>query len=216
MKRHQQYNSSHYYWNNPQTNIIPNKLQVAAAAEPPNIVEYFDLTRDNLNIAVQLHSIHKHNLEEFKNLNLSLFPVVYNQKFYKDIIETHPPAFSRLAYMDSRVIGAISCRQELVDGVCRVYIMTLGVLDPFRKLGLGSLLLSRILDVCQKDETVDHILLHVHVSNLNAIRFYKRNGFSIQTVVEGYYEKNAGVNPPDAFILKKSMTQLSVTNSNSY
>lgn len=79
--------------------------------------------------------------------------------------------------------------------------MTLGVLEPYRRLSLGSLLLETILDSCQSDPNLSAICLHVHVGNSAAIAFYAKYGFKIHERCDGYYLKNTGVKPPDAFFL---------------
>ncbi|KAJ3215472.1 hypothetical protein HK099_006355 [Clydaea vesicula] len=86
--------------------------------------------------------------------------------------------------------------------VGRVYIMTIGVLDQFRRHKVGSILLQQIINQCVDDYTVDKICLHVHVRNEGAIIFYQRHGFRIETLVEGYYRRNKGVEPPNAYLLQ--------------
>lgn len=63
-------------------------------------------------------------------------------------------------------------------------------------------MLSRILDACERDYSVQHICLHVHVLNTAALAFYERNGFKIEKRVDNYYEKNI-IEPPDAYFLKR-------------
>ncbi len=71
---------------------------------------------------------------------------------------------------------------------------------------LGSLLLSRILSACEKDDTIEHVCLHVHVLNAAALSFYRKHGFKIETEVYNYYDRNI-VEPPDAYLLKKARNE---------
>jgi ribosomal protein S18 acetylase RimI-like enzyme len=78
--------------------------------------------------------------------------------------------------------------------------MTIGILAPFRRHGLASVLLKRIIHEITKDQTVMHLCLHVHVVNEEALGFYLKHGFIIEKVEEGYYARNRGVEPPDGKI----------------
>lgn len=49
------------------------------------------------------------------------------------------------AYYNDICVGAIACRLEKRDdGAVRVYIMTLGVLAPYRGLGVGKYIFSSL------------------------------------------------------------------------
>lgn len=82
-------------------------------------------------------------------------------------------------------MGAIACRLEInhETGGARMYIMTLGVLAPYRGSGIGSLLLQRSLDACKEDPAIEEAYLHVQTSNEDAVRFYERFGFEVCVLV---------------------------------
>lgn len=79
--------------------------------------------------------------------------------------------------------------------------MTLGVLLAYRHEKIGTKLLNSVLLECEKDETVDHIYLHVQVGNEEAIAFYHSFGFETTDTIKDYYQN---ISPPDCFILKKT------------
>ena len=107
-------------------------------------------------------------------------PVVYSEDFYNRL--TNYTRYSQLGYLKDVLVGAISCRYEddtETPGMNVVYIMTITVLNAYRRYGIGSQLLKRAINECKTDK-VTKIYLHVLCSNESAIQFYKSNGFHIK------------------------------------
>lgn len=48
-------------------------------------------------------------------------------------------SFFLLAYYNDIVVGAVCCRIDQTEDARRLYIMTLGCLAPYRRLGIGKL-----------------------------------------------------------------------------
>ena len=80
------------------------------------------------------------------------------------------------------LVGGIACRYEKsAAGGVKVYIMTLGVLAPYRGRGVGKRLLVRALAEAQKEAAAaEEVYLHVQTSNSEAIAFYKHFGFEVR------------------------------------
>ena len=68
-----------------------------------------------------------------------------------------------------------------------VYIMTIGVLDEFRKLNIGSNLVKKIIDIALLDNLCIGIYLDVIFYNNTAKIFYEKNGFKKITSIKNYY-----------------------------
>ncbi|KAK9141600.1 hypothetical protein Syun_011000 [Stephania yunnanensis] len=153
-------------------------------------------------VAISLDGVRDKNVMQLKKLNTALFPVRYNDKYYSDAIAA--AEFTKLAYFNDICVGAIACRLEKAEnGAIRVYIMTLGVLAPYRGLGIGTKLLNHVLDLCPKRNILD-IYLHVQTNNEDGINFYKKFGFEITDTIENYY---ANISPPDCYVLTKVIAQ---------
>jgi ribosomal protein S18 acetylase RimI-like enzyme len=150
---------------------------------------------------IELGDVTVHNVRQLRRLNQAIFPVVYNDKFYKDVLQLGE--LVKLVYFNDIVVGAVCSREERTeDGLVRLYIMTLGCLAPYRRHGIGRMMLEHLLTYCEQDTTIDNIYLHVQVSNADAIAFYEKFGFSIVERKENYYKR---IEPTDAFVLQRNL-----------
>ncbi|XP_010419691.1 PREDICTED: N-alpha-acetyltransferase 50 [Camelina sativa] len=153
-------------------------------------------------VSVSLDGVRDKNLMQLKKLNTVLFPVRYSDKYYADAIASGE--FTKLAYYSDICVGAIACRLEKKEGGgMRIYIMTLGVLAPYRGIGIGSKLLNHVLDMCSKQNMCE-IYLHVQTNNEDAIKFYKKFGFEITDTIQNYY---INIEPSDCYVVSKSFAQ---------
>ncbi len=83
------------------------------------------------------------------------------------------------------------------------YIMTLGVLAVYRRLGIGAEILNSVIEYA-KEMGIKCIGLHVHVENRTALNFYDRFGFQILGTVPNYYKK---ITPNSAYILELKLSE---------
>jgi len=145
------------------------------------------------------------NLGTVRKLNSVLFPIKYSEKFYSDILLPEVEEFCQLVYYNDIPVGTVCCRQENQDGKNVLYLMTMGVLAPYRSRKLGSRSLDHVLSAAaaQTKPNIDKIYLHVQISNEDAKRFYERHGFMEVSIHKGYYKK---IEPHDAWVLEKEFS----------
>ncbi len=126
--------------------------------------------------------------------------MVYHDKFYKDVLEAGELA--KLAYYNDIVVGAVCCRVDVSSepGRRKLYIMTLGCLAPYRRLGVGARMLAHVMDLVEMDGNFDSVFLHVQTNNESALSFYRRQGFEVVDTKEEYYKR---IQPADAHVLEK-------------
>ena len=89
---------------------------------------------------IDLGDVTPHNIKLLKKVNQVVFPIVYHDKFYKDVLESGE--YAKLAYYNDVVVGAVCCRVDVTNledpgqtAKKKLYIMTLGCLAPYRRLG---------------------------------------------------------------------------------
>ncbi|KAH3763905.1 acetyltransferase, GNAT family protein [Pelomyxa schiedti] len=158
-----------------------------------------------LELPITLVEVTPKNIEQVRVINLATLPVTYNDKFYSDLL-LNPSKFNRLAYYGEDVIaGSICCRLEPIPGTTysKLYIMTLGVLEAYSRLKIGTKLLQYMLTSCV--DGVAQLYLHVQSSNVRAIAFYERLGFKRGPMLENYYKK---IEPPHCYILTKDIKDI--------
>ncbi|KAG8463885.1 hypothetical protein KFE25_000053 [Diacronema lutheri] len=122
------------------------------------------------------------DVPQVDELQRQLFPVRYSEGFYQRLFtDGHYTVLG--VTPDGRIIGIASARtvsDELMaaetDRGREGYIMTLGVHESFRRLGVGAELLRRILSVL-RSLACTVAALHVKSLNIAACRFYERHGF---------------------------------------
>ncbi|KAI3990856.1 hypothetical protein MKX01_006359 [Papaver californicum] len=153
-------------------------------------------------VTTSLDAVRDKNLMQLKKMNTALFPVRYNDKYYADALASGE--FTKLAYYSDICVGSIACRIEKKEAkVDRVYIMTLGVLAPYRGIGIGTKLLNHVIDLSSK-QNVAEVYLHVQTNNDDALNFYKKFGFEVTETIKNYY---MNITPPDCYVLTKFITQ---------
>ncbi|KAJ1942178.1 hypothetical protein EC988_006560 [Linderina pennispora] len=166
---------------------------------------------------VSLQHVSTDTLSKVKRLNSVLFPVQYGHSFYKALLM--PDQHAMLAFVDvstdkEKCIGTVGVRKQPwgfadspagamqrpgAPAVLEAYIMTLGVLAPYRRLGVGKVLLDSAIRYARADPAVRRLVLHVHITNDDALRFYHASGFSTVRIVENYYRR---IEQPHAYLLE--------------
>jgi len=179
----------------------------------PSMMHYYnncyDIPNTEQYVNVTLHQITPYNINSVKSINRMVFPITYNEQFYRDIIFKYNKNLSRLAVINNKAVGNICCRIEpssnhpvMVDDVNEdiLYIMTIAVLQQYRRHSIGTILLNYIINFCKLNTHIKTILLHAQITNKAAISLYIKNGFEIVNVIRGYYKN---VDCPDAYLFQK-------------
>lgn len=104
-----------------------------------------------------------------------------------------------VAIKDDEIVG-YSALNELFK---EAEILTIMVSPDYRKLGLGKMLLEKML-ACAKHNGAEKIFLEVDEHNTPAINLYTKYGFTLLMKRENYYLYKDGTKA-DALIMMKSL-----------
>ncbi|KAJ1310437.1 hypothetical protein OPQ81_007170 [Rhizoctonia solani] len=116
---------------------VSTPAPVAVALATPTINErlsFVSLTPDNVGI--------------LKTLNNEIFPVSYPEAYYAAVTKPELAHFCKLIYLDGKPIGQATCslKPSEHEGEARIYGMLMGVLPPYRSLGIGTYAGQYLLD----------------------------------------------------------------------
>ena len=163
----------------------------------------------NSNVTVE--PITPETVTAFRQIITVLLPVRYPDKFYTEsVANTGSSSLARVAlwhedgFATGKVVGGIQCRLETINdtGDQSCYIQTIGVLAPYRELGIASQLLESILQtIVGHYPKVKALSAHVWEMSQDVVDWYTRRGFEAdRMLVQGYYRR---LKPAGAWFLTK-------------
>ncbi|KAJ6241529.1 n-alpha-acetyltransferase 50 [Anaeramoeba flamelloides] len=131
------------------------------------------------------------DLEELKQLDLTLFHEAYYKRYYTSLLNRSFYAQVVEDKKNNKIVG--ECTAEIKFSFSqkkkKAYIMTLGVLPEASHSGIGYNLLKNCVEYYKKQELFVQISLHVAKKNLRAVTFYQRYGFVIKKSISKYYSQ---------------------------
>ncbi|HUI38641.1 MAG TPA: GNAT family N-acetyltransferase [Thermoplasmata archaeon] len=107
----------------------------------------------------------------------------YDSSLYFTLSQAWPDGFLVAADESDRPIGFLLAVSQ-VPGEAR--ILMFAVERPHRSQGLGHRLMETFLERCRA-RGFEKATLEVRVTNVTAIRFYSRFGYSVTDLLRGYY-----------------------------
>ena len=134
---------------------------------------------------VELRRLEPRHLDEVEVIEREAYPTPWSRTMFD----------AELRKPSSLAIGAFTEDDELVGYafvsryVDAWHVMTVAVLNSFRRRGVASALLERTFEATTSDPRRGYTL-EVRVSNAGAIRLYEQLGFEPRGIRRGYYTDN--------------------------
>ncbi|KAJ5072525.1 n-alpha-acetyltransferase 60 [Anaeramoeba ignava] len=140
--------------------------------------------------------ITKQNIEQVIALDKTLFPIEYDENFYKRLYGPETESIVVITKQTNEIIGVATAKiSTKIDDwwyprIDQGYIMTLGVREDHRRKGIGSYLVSKISTHLFIQKKVESVTLHVKADNKAAINLYKKIGYEESKKLPDFYEIN--------------------------
>ncbi|XP_010276866.1 PREDICTED: histone acetyltransferase MCC1-like [Nelumbo nucifera] len=151
------------------------------------------------------------DLEVLEQIHADLFPIRYESEFFLNVVNGYDIVSwgavdrNRPGCQSDELIGFVTTRtipakeSEIADMLrcdssrtdqTLVYILTLGVVESYRSLGIATSLIREVIKYASNIPTCRAVYLHVIAYNDPAIRFYQKMMFKcIQRLSNFYYIK---------------------------
>ena len=131
---------------------------------------------------------------------VSLMSIDDLKEAYKIECEVNPSPWKYETFLSSFEVGhkGLICKHdsEIIGFIIfspinpEAHILSISVTKKIQSKGVGSLLLQSMLDQCAA-MNYKKIFLEVRTSNLQAINFYQKFGFSKDAIRDSYYTNNS-------------------------
>ena len=141
---------------------------------------------------------------------VSLMGIDDLKEAYKIECEVNPSPWKYETFLSSFEVGhkGLICKHdsEIIGFIIfspinpEAHILSISVTKKIQSKGVGSLLLQSMLDQCAA-MNYKKIFLEVRISNLQAINFYQKFGFSKDAIRDNYYTDNS----EDALLMSLSI-----------
>jgi ribosomal-protein-alanine N-acetyltransferase len=134
------------------------------------------------------------DVDQIVKINRLTLPENYPYYFFVEHLKEYGGAFY-VADIDGEVVGYIMPRiewgfsnvKQIPTLVKKGHVVSIAVLEKFRKMGIGTALLQNSIKAMKEVYEAEEVYLEVRVSNAPAISLYKKLGFSEVKVLKHYY-----------------------------
>lgn len=132
---------------------------------------------------IEIRSLNFNDLDAVTLIEKTCFSLPWSKEsFVNELV--NQLAYYQCATIDGNVVGYMGMWKICDEG----HVTNVAVLPEYRKKGIASLLISKMIDVCKCSE-INSMTLEVRESNYDAIRVYEKFGFKSLGIRPNYYQK---------------------------
>lgn len=130
-----------------------------------------------------IRSVKHNDLDEIINIEKKCFSLPWlKNSFEKELL--NQLAYYECAELNGKVIGYMGMWKVIDEG----HITNVAVLPEYRNMGVASLLIEKMIQVCICSE-INTMTLEVRESNKTAKKLYEKYGFEAVGIRPKYYQK---------------------------
>jgi ribosomal-protein-alanine N-acetyltransferase len=140
----------------------------------------------------KLRKFAPNDLQSVMQINRLCLPENYTDFFFIDLYQRFPETFL-VAEENGKIIGYIMCRIEVglsnfgLGGLIRKgHVVSIAVLPEGRRKGVAQALMTAAMEGMRYYKA-KQCYLEVRVTNTASISLYKKLGFEVSRIIEGYY-----------------------------
>ncbi|XP_020247731.1 histone acetyltransferase MCC1-like isoform X3 [Asparagus officinalis] len=151
------------------------------------------------------------DLDALEQIHAALFPISYERQFFLNVVNEHGIVSwaavvvneldgrgdELVGFVTTRTVGARDSEVDdfLLYDISRkdatlVYILTLGVAEHYRNLGIATSLIQEVIKYASSITSCRAVYLHVIAYNHPAIHFYKKMLFKLVKRLQEFYYIN--------------------------
>ena len=128
------------------------------------------------------------DLDAIKDNLYTDFDDFWSYNIFKSELENENSRYI-IAILNNEIIGFAGIWQVIDEA----HITNIVVRKDFRKLGIGSLLLEKLISICKNLESINSITLEVDESNIPAQKIYEKFNFKVLGKRKNYYKDKAAI-----------------------
>lgn len=128
------------------------------------------------------------DLDNIKDILYTDFDDFWSYNIFKSELENENSKYI-VAKLNSEIIGFVGIWQVIDEA----HITNIVTKKNFRNLGIGSLLLEKLINICKNQENINSVTLEVNEDNIIAQKLYEKFNFKNLGKRKNYYNGKAAI-----------------------